>query len=82
MMSSSWLIRALCKWKVLNTVLATLGCSCQRLHTLLILAMYVPMLQYYDERKPFKLSSDVSKDGIIEALLQATDGQLMPVAYA
>ena len=26
-LSSSWLIRALCKWKVLDTVLATLGCN-------------------------------------------------------
>ena len=41
-----------------------------------------PVLQYYDERKPVKLSSDASKDGIGEALLQETDGQWMPVAYA
>ena len=31
MMSSSWSILALCIWKVLNTVLATLGCSRQHL---------------------------------------------------
>ena len=37
-----------------------------------------PVLQYYDERKPMKLSSD----GIGAALLQETDGQLMHVAYA
>ena len=43
-MSSSWLIRALCKWKVLDTVLATLGCSRQRLNNLLILAMPVLMV--------------------------------------
>ena len=41
-----------------------------------------PVLQYYDERKPVKLSSDASKDGIGAALLQETDGQWMPVAYA
>ena len=44
MMSSSWLIRALCKWKVFDTVLATLGCSRQRLHNSLILAMAVLMV--------------------------------------
>ena len=43
-MSSSWLIRALCKWKVLDTVLATLGCSRQRLKNSLILAMSVSMV--------------------------------------
>ena len=41
-----------------------------------------PVLQYYGERKPVKLSSDASKDGIGAALLQETDGQWMPVAYA
>ena len=40
-MFSSWLILALCKWKVLDTVLATLGCSRQRLPNSLILAMSV-----------------------------------------
>ena len=38
-MSSSWLIPALCKWKVLDTVLATVGCSRLRLQYSLILAM-------------------------------------------
>ena len=38
-MSSSWLIRALCKWKVLDTVLATLGCSRQRLQNSLIFTL-------------------------------------------
>ena len=37
-----------------------------------------PVLQYYYERKPVKLSSD----GIGAALLQENDGQWMPVAYA
>ena len=41
-----------------------------------------PVLQYYDERKHVKLSSDASKDGIGAALLQENDGQWMPVAYA
>ena len=41
-----------------------------------------PVLQYYDDRNHVKLSSDASKDGIGAALLQETDGQWMPVAYA
>ena len=41
-----WLILALCKWKVLDTVLATLGCSRQRLQYSLILAMSALMNQY------------------------------------
>ena len=41
-MSSSWLLLALCKWKVLDTVLATLGCSRQRLQNSLILSTRCP----------------------------------------
>ena len=39
-----------------------------------------PVLQYYDESKIVKLSSDASKNGIGAALLQESDGQWMPVA--
>ena len=41
-----------------------------------------PVLQYYDETKPLKVSTDASKDGIGSALLQEVDGHWMPVAYA
>ena len=40
------------------------------------------MLQYYDESKALKVSSDASKDGISDILLQETNGEWMPVAYA
>ena len=41
-----------------------------------------PVLQYYDESKALKVSSDASKDGIGAVLLQETNGEWMPVAYA
>ena len=41
-----------------------------------------PVLQYYDESKAIKVSSDASKDGIGAVLLQETKGEWMPVAYA
>ena len=41
-----------------------------------------PVLQYYDESKALKVSTDASKDGIGAVLLQETEGQWMPVAYA
>ena len=41
-----------------------------------------PVLQYYDESKALKVSTDAFKDGIGAVLLQETDGQWMPVAYA
>ena len=41
-----------------------------------------PVLQYYDETTPLKVSTDASKDGIGSALLQEVDGHWMPVAYA
>ena len=41
-----------------------------------------PVLQYYDESKALKVSTDASKDGIGAVLLQETDWQWMPVAYA
>lgn len=41
-----------------------------------------PVLQYFDEKKPVKVSSDASKDGIGAALLQEADSQWMPVTYA
>ena len=41
-----------------------------------------PVLQYYDESKALKVSTDASKDGIGAVLLQETDGEWMPVAYA
>ena len=41
-----------------------------------------PVLQYYDEKKPVKVSSDASKDGIRAALLLEADGQWIPFAYA
>ena len=40
-----------------------------------------PVLQYYDESKALKVSSDASKDGIGAVLLQETNGEWMPVAY-
>ena len=44
--------------------------------------MSEPVLQYFDERKEVRLSSDASKDGLGAALLQEVDGKWMPVAYA
>ncbi|KAK2143360.1 hypothetical protein NP493_4554g00000 [Ridgeia piscesae] len=41
-----------------------------------------PVLQYYDESKAIKVSSDASKDGIGAVLLQETKGEWMAVAYA
>ena len=44
--------------------------------------MSEPVLQYFDERKEVRLSSDASNDGLGAALLQEVDGKWMPVAYA
>ena len=41
-----------------------------------------PVLRYYDECKSLKVSSDASRDGIGAILLQETNGEWMPVAYA
>ena len=38
------------------------------------------MLQYYDESKALKVSSDASTDGIGAVLPQETNGEWMPVA--
>ena len=40
------------------------------------------VLQYYDESKSLKVSSDASKERIGAVLLQETNGEWMPVAYA
>ena len=40
------------------------------------------VLQYYDESKALKVSRVASKDGIAAVLLQETNGEWMPVAYA
>ena len=44
--------------------------------------MSEPDLQYFDERKEVRLSSDALKDGLGAALLQEVNGKWMPVAYA
>ena len=41
-----------------------------------------PVLQYYDPNKRVKISSDASKSGLGAVLLQETDGEWKPVAYA
>ena len=41
-----------------------------------------PVLQYYDESKSLKVSSDASKDGIGAVLLEETYREWMPLAYA
>ena len=37
---------------------------------------------HFDEKRPIKVSSDASKDGIGSVLLQLHDNQWLPVAYA
>ena len=40
-----------------------------------------PVLAYYDSRKPTKVSTDASRDGLGAVLLQQHDGEWNPVAY-
>jgi hypothetical protein len=41
-----------------------------------------PVLQFYDPKKPIKLSSDASKNGLGAVIMQLHDEQWKPVAYA
>ena len=46
-----------------------------------ILSSY-PVLQHFDSNKPLKISSDASKEGLGAVLMQETEKEWMPVAYA
>ena len=41
-----------------------------------------PVLQFYDDTKPIKVSTDACKSGIGAVMLQQFDNDWMPIAYA